>query len=104
MSLLELLLATRELFSCRGSFAQACAAFLPEHRHPNPSPKRASRAGRKANRGGQNRVVPLPDPMVVAAWKEGTWAEKPKKIGHWLMLRDAKTVNAVMEDWLKKTE
>ena len=48
--------------------------------------------------------MPLPDPMVVAAWKEGMWAEKPKKIGHWLMLRDSKTVNAVMEDWLKKTE
>ena len=87
----------------RNLTAQDAAAFA-EASPPQPSPERASRAGRKANRGGQNRVVPLPDPMVVAAWKEGTWAEKPKKIGHWLMLRDAKAVNAVMEDWLKKTE
>ena len=48
------------------------------------------------------RVVPMPDPAVVAAWKHsGSKGEdKPRGIGHWLMLREPKTVNEEMEAWL----
>ena len=51
-----------------------------------------------------SRVVAMPSAAIVAAWEHGTWPEKPKNIGHWLMLRDAKAVNGEMEAWLKQTD
>ena len=49
------------------------------------------------------KVVPMPDPAESTAFALGI-RPRPKQIGHWLMLRDADTINEEMEAWLKMTD